>query len=356
MDMVFQTRFIFTLLDFVGKDRHVAGPRLEEFLDDFEHGDHGGHIAVRSEVGAPFAVDGACLEDTWKWFVGHTYAGVGLAVLEQHVITRFVFFDEAVLQQEGVLLCLHHGIGDVANLAHQHLGLETVHLPMEVGGHTALQVLGFAHINDDTILIPVLVATGLFGHVVHDVFKPVPDFLFVCHVTSLLHLDEGGDFYLVAKDLAAVETFVDQLNEEVHIGLLGMELIDEVEGGLHRSSSGKEVVMEQHDVVGGDGILMDFDGVGSILFGVGLLYSLGRQLTGFAAEDDTSAQSNSEGGCHHKTATLYTHDFRDALVLVNLIKFIHHNLQALCVLEKGGDVPEIDTLNREVRNTAEILQ
>ena len=82
---------------------HVAGPGLEEFLDDFEHGDHGGHIAVRSEVSAPFAVDISGLEDARIGFVGDTDTGIGLAVFQQHIVARLVFLDQTVFQAAGHL-------------------------------------------------------------------------------------------------------------------------------------------------------------------------------------------------------------------------------------------------------------
>ena len=63
-----------------------------------------------------------------------------------------------------------------------------------------------------------------------------------------------------------------------------MEFPDEVEGGLHGAASGEQVVVEEHDVVGLDGVLMDFDGVLAILFRVGLLHGLGGELAGLPAE------------------------------------------------------------------------
>ena len=51
-------------------------------------------MRVGAVVGAPFLVDGAGLEDAWEIFVGDTDGGVGLAVLQQHIVARIVLLDE----------------------------------------------------------------------------------------------------------------------------------------------------------------------------------------------------------------------------------------------------------------------
>lgn len=89
----------------------------------------------------------ACLEDTGKVFVGHADAGIGLTVLEQHVVARIIFLDECVLEQQSVFLAVDNRIADVFNLAHQYLGLKAVYLFMEIGGDTTLKAsLPYLHI------------------------------------------------------------------------------------------------------------------------------------------------------------------------------------------------------------------
>ena len=181
MDMVFQARLVFPFLNLFRKDGHVAGPWLEDFPNQFEHDRHRCHIAVRTEIGAPLGVDGARFDNTGEWLVGHADAGIGLPIFQHHIVAWLVFLDETVLQQQGILLGLYNSIGDIAYLADKHFGLEAVNLLMEIGGHATLQVLGLAHVDDDAILIPVLITTGLLWHIIHNVLEPFPQFLLVSH-------------------------------------------------------------------------------------------------------------------------------------------------------------------------------
>ena len=81
-----------------------------------------------------------------------------------------------------------------------------------------------------------------------------------------------------------------QFNDEVTVDFLWMEFLDEVTSCMHRYAGSEEIVMEENDIIRTDGILMDFDGIHPILFGVTLLYGLARQFTGFTTEYDTSAE------------------------------------------------------------------
>ena len=99
MKVVFQARFVFSFSDPFGRHGHVAGSWLEDFPDEVEYGEHRSLVAVGTIVGACFAIDVACLEDAWKGFAGHADAGVCFSVFEEDVVSRFVFFDEAVFKE-----------------------------------------------------------------------------------------------------------------------------------------------------------------------------------------------------------------------------------------------------------------
>ena len=55
-------------------------------------------MAVRAEVHGTVAYDVPCFEDAGKVFVGHTNGRIGLVVLQQHVVMRFIAFDKVVFQ------------------------------------------------------------------------------------------------------------------------------------------------------------------------------------------------------------------------------------------------------------------
>ena len=116
----------------VARQRQPAGARLVQFLYEVEHGIHARGVAVRPEVLPALLVDVARLEYTRIRVVGHADAGVGLSVLEQHVVARVVLLDETVLKQQRVLLGVDHGVAYVAYLRYEHLGLVAVHLLVEV--------------------------------------------------------------------------------------------------------------------------------------------------------------------------------------------------------------------------------
>ena len=55
-------------------------------------------MAVRTEVHGTVAYDVPCFENAGKVFVGHTNGRIGLVVLQQHVVMRFIAFDKVVFQ------------------------------------------------------------------------------------------------------------------------------------------------------------------------------------------------------------------------------------------------------------------
>ena len=62
-----------------------------------------------------------------------------------------------------------------------------------------------------------------------------------CHVSDL---HESGDFDVVVFEwFSSVEVLVDEFDEEVHVGFLGVEFVDEVECRLHGSSCSEQVVV-----------------------------------------------------------------------------------------------------------------
>ena len=86
-------------------------------------------------------------------------------ILVDHLIKRISsfsrsleLFDELVLEEQCFCFCLDNGVGDVVNLAHEHLCLEAIHLGMEIRRDAILQTLGLAHVDDGVFLVIELVA------------------------------------------------------------------------------------------------------------------------------------------------------------------------------------------------------
>ena len=64
-----------------------------------------------------------------------------------------------------------------------------------------------------------------------------------------LEFHKGGDVHFVSEGFSSVESLVDEFDEEVHVDLFGIELLDQVESGLHGASRGEQVIMQEHHVV-----------------------------------------------------------------------------------------------------------
>ena len=99
--------------------------------------------------------------------------------------------------------------------------------------------------------------------------------------------DEGGYLNPFANILSSLQPFVANLYDEVHVALLGVELLDEIPSSLDGATCGKEVIVQQHHIIGVDGIQMDFDGVFSIFLSEALPDGGGWEFAGLA--------------CHHET-------------------------------------------------------
>ena len=111
--------------------------------------------------------------------------------------------------------------------------------------------------------------------------------------------------------------------------------------------------MNNDYVVGHDGIFVNLDGVGAVFLGIGLLDDLSGQLTGLAQGYKTGIELGGENGTANKAAGLDTNDSGHTLVTVQVSHGTRHDLERLGVLECGGQVLELNTRNREIRNIAD---
>lgn len=104
---------------------------------------------VRAEIAGTVMDHLPGQEHTRKGLPCHTYPRIGLGVLQQYVVARFILLDQVVLEEQGVGLTVNDGILDVSNLGYENPGLEI----QAVFGHEILrdalvQVLGLAYIDN----------------------------------------------------------------------------------------------------------------------------------------------------------------------------------------------------------------
>ena len=165
-------------------------------------------------------------------------------------------------------------------------------------------------------------------------------------------MDDGHHVDVLRQGLAALE-FID-LDDEVDHELLRVEIPLHHPGDCgNRAACGEQVVVHQHYIVRRDGVLVDLDRVGTVLFHVGLAVGIGGQFAGLARHHEAGAQAGSQGGADHETARLHAHHFGDAFVFVDLVEVVDEFAEAVRIFEKGGDIPEEDALDGEVRNGPE---
>ena len=168
VDVVLQADAELAAADVLRREAVLARAQGVEVLDEVEHGNHAGEVAVGAEVGGAVAHDFPGAEHAGKRLFRHADAGVGLVVLQQHVVPWLVLLDEVVFQQQGVFLGVDHDVAYVRNLGDEQARLARVVLAVEVAGHAAFQVLRLAHVDDGALGVEVLVDAGAFGQVVHD--------------------------------------------------------------------------------------------------------------------------------------------------------------------------------------------
>jgi hypothetical protein len=130
--MVVQTNLIFSCFDALLGDGLTTSARMIKFVDDTQDIVHAPNVRVGPIIGAQFLVDIPGFEDTREELFRDTDARVGLTILEQHVITRVVFLDEGVFQEQGILFCVHNRIADIEDFADEHFCLEAINFCVEV--------------------------------------------------------------------------------------------------------------------------------------------------------------------------------------------------------------------------------
>ena len=95
---------------------------------------------------------------------------------------------------------------------------------------------------------------------------------------------------------------------------------------------------------------MDFDGVTAVFLGVGFGGDGRGELAGLAGHDEAGPEPAGEGRAHDKAPGFDPDDFRDALVLVELVGHVDDGLERFRVLEEGRHVVEKDARNGIVRD------
>ena len=151
-------------------DLAVAGEIGEDAPQHVERLVHGPHAGVGAEV-ARAVVDHLARDGDFGKGVRPVYLDVGVAfvVLEAHVVTRAVLFDQVHLEDERLEFRADHDPLDVGDVFDQLAGLKVlVAGRVEVRAHPVAQIDGLADVNDLAGAVFHDVTAGLVGQGIQD--------------------------------------------------------------------------------------------------------------------------------------------------------------------------------------------
>ena len=113
--------------------------------------------------------------------------------------------------------------------------------------------------------------------------------------------------------------------------------------------------MDEHYVIGAEGVGVHLDGVDAVFLGIELADGLGGQLAGLAHGNEADAELCGHCSCDYEAAGLDSGDFRDALAAVQVAGGIDYLIETLSVLEQCRDVEKRYPLDGIIRHRTEIL-
>ena len=149
-----------------------------------------------------------------------------------------------------------------------------------------------------------------------------------------------------AEDVVFLEAVAAFEKVEFHgegkAGDLSAELLDEFHGRFHGAAGGEEVVDEHDSLAGLDGVLVDFQRVGTVLQVVSHAGDGRRELAGLADRDEAGVEPVGESGAKDEAASLDAEDEVDLLFDVVSSESVNEFGEAGLVFEQRGDVVEED--------------
>ena len=150
-----------------------------------------------------------------------------------------------------------------------------------------------------------------------------------------------------------VSADVGQVDDEAAFDDLAAHLFDQLASGFRGAAGGYQVVDQQYPFALGDRIGVYFDAVGAVFELVVVAYGFGGQLAFLADRDETLAQRVGQRRAEDEAARLDAGDLVDLLVLVAAHQLVYRQAKTDRVLEQRGDIAELDSLFRIMRDGAD---
>ena len=162
--------------------------------------------------------------------------------------------------------------------------------------------------------------------------------------------DESVDFYAFGECLAAVQ--LDNFGEEVDGDFFRIEALQPMVGGQHGATGGQHIVVEQNDIVFGDGVLVYLYRAAAILVVITFPPCDGREFAGLAHGHKTGVQLIGSDGAQYEPSRFDADDFGDAGIFVAFIEFGAYHFQSVGSFENRCEVFEYDSFYGEVNNVS----
>ena len=144
---------------------------MVQLLTKIEQGIHCGYVAVGTIISSPLQVALARFEYSWKIFVCDGNRRVGLVVLQQYVVFRFVAFDEVVLKQQRVFFGIDHDIFNVSDFRDQKTCFVALLVFVEIRADASFKILRLTHIDNSPLLVKILVTSRTVRQIVDYPFE-----------------------------------------------------------------------------------------------------------------------------------------------------------------------------------------
>ena len=179
--------------------------------------------------------------------------------------------------------------------------------------------------------------------------KPAPFFAAIVTIRSINN--QRANLGISRKDGTAVKSA--QLDDKINVDFFRVEAFHQFIGSCHSSSGSEDIVVNHHDVVGADGLAMDFDDIGAVFLGLFLTDCVGREFARLAARHKASAELKGEDRAADEAARFDANDFGDALVAIELRQVPADDVKRTRIFESRSEILEKNTLRGEILHVAD---
>lgn len=118
------------------------------------------HRCERPEIFRSVFDDPARNENPWKAFVLDANPGIGFIVLQTHIVSGLMLFNQAVFKEQRIQLRIHNNRFYVCDFSHENSCFPVfMTFLLKIGTHSLFERFRLTHIEQEPILVIELVHT-----------------------------------------------------------------------------------------------------------------------------------------------------------------------------------------------------